>query len=118
MRSWCFVSGRDGRRPGKAAGSPLRRRRGHTTASGRAIEPSNLVRCFQKACGKAKVRMVNVHATRKTCASLLVALDVDPRVAMRILRHGQIAVTMNIYSEVSNEDTRKALKRLGAQLDS
>ena len=26
-----------------------------------------------------------------TCASLLVALDVDPRVAMQILRHSQIA---------------------------
>ncbi|MFI7453478.1 hypothetical protein ACIBQX_38730 [Nonomuraea sp. NPDC049714] len=57
-------------------------------------------------------------ATRKTCASLLVALDVHPRVAMQILRHSQIAVTMNIYSEVSSEETRKALKRLGQHLGS
>jgi integrase len=61
---------------------------------------------------------VHVHATRKTCASLLVALDVYPRVAMQILRHSQISVTMNIYSEVSLEETRKALKRLLEQLDS
>ncbi|MFJ2028615.1 hypothetical protein [Streptosporangium sp. NPDC087985] len=59
---------------------------------------------------------MKVHTTRKTCASLLVALDVHPRVAMQILRHSQIAVTMNIYSEVSSEETRKALKRLGDQL--
>jgi integrase len=50
--------------------------------------------------------------------SLLVALDVHPRVAMQILRHSQIAVTMNVYSEVSSEETRKALKRLGDQFGS
>jgi hypothetical protein len=36
--------------------------------------------------------------------------------AMAILRHGQIAVTMNIYSEVSSKETREALRRLGRQL--
>ncbi|GAA5766086.1 tyrosine-type recombinase/integrase [Streptosporangium roseum] len=89
-----------------------------TTASGRPVEPSNFRRSFANACDKAKVRKVHVHATRKTCASLLVALDVHPRVAMQILRHSQISVTMNIYSEVSSEETRKALKRLGKQLGS
>jgi len=88
-----------------------------TTASGRPIEPSNFVRSFKNACDKAKVRTVNVHATRKTCASLLVALDVHPRVAMQILRHSQISVTMNVYSEVSTDETRKALRRLGERLD-
>ncbi|MFG1824270.1 tyrosine recombinase XerC [Microbispora bryophytorum] len=88
-----------------------------TTASGRPVEPSNFRRSFANACAKAGVRKVHVHATRKTCASLLVALDVHPRVAMQILRHSQISVTMNIYSEVSSEETRKALKRLGDHLD-
>jgi integrase len=38
--------------------------------------------------------------TRHTCASLLAALDVHPRVAMRILRHSQISVTMNVYTQI------------------
>jgi hypothetical protein len=42
-----------------------------------------------------------------------VALDVHPRVAMAILRHSKIAVTMDIYSQVSAASTREALKRLG-----
>ncbi|MFC5828727.1 site-specific integrase [Nonomuraea insulae] len=88
------------------------------TASGRPVEPSNFRRSFANACDKADVRKIHVHATRKTCASLLVALDVHPRVAMQILRHSQIAVTMNIYSEASSEETRKALKRLGEQFAS
>ncbi|GAA3513679.1 integrase [Streptosporangium album] len=46
------------------------------------------------------------------------ALDVHPRAAMQILRHSQISVTMNIYSEVPSEETRKALKKLGDRLDS
>jgi hypothetical protein len=36
---------------------------------------------------------------------------------MQILRHSQIAVTMNICSEVSSDATRKALKRLGKHLE-
>jgi hypothetical protein len=35
---------------------------------------------------------------RKTCRSLLAALDVHPRVAMQILGHSKIAVTMEIYA--------------------
>ncbi|MFG1711033.1 tyrosine-type recombinase/integrase [Nonomuraea sp. M3C6] len=89
-----------------------------TTATGRPIEPSNFRRSFANACAKAGVRKVHVHATCKTCASLLVALDVHPRVAMQILRHSQISVTMNVYSEVSSAETRQALKKLGDQLES
>lgn len=48
-----------------------------------------------------------MHATRKTCAPLLAALAVHARMAMQILRHTQISVTMNIYSEVSSKETRR-----------
>jgi hypothetical protein len=36
---------------------------------------------------------------------------------MRILRHSNIAVTMEIYTEVPDAITREALRRLGEQLD-
>ena len=36
---------------------------------------------------------------------------------MQILRHSQIAVTMNVYSEVYSDSTREALKRLGDHLN-
>jgi integrase len=49
---------------------------------------------------------------------LLAALDVPPRVAMRILRHAQIDVTMNVYTEVSDFWTLQALRRLREQLGS
>lgn len=89
-----------------------------TTRYGTPIEPRNFHRDFKARCRKAGVREISVHATRRTCASLLVALDVHPRVAMQILRHSQIAVTMNVYSEAPSKATRTALKRLGKQLRS
>ena len=63
-------------------------------------------------------RGITPHGMRRTCASLLAALDVHPRVAMRILRHSKIAVTMEIYTEVPDQAAREALRRLGEQFDS
>ncbi len=88
-----------------------------TSRYGTPYEPRNFNRQFAKRCKTAGVRYIKPHGTRRTCASLLVALDVHPRVAMQILRHSQIAVTMEIYSEVPSAKTRSALKRLGRQLD-
>ena len=59
---------------------------------------------------------ITLHGTRKTCGSLLAALDVHPRVAMQILRHSKIAVTMEIYTEVPSAATRDALRKLGQWL--
>lgn len=89
-----------------------------TTRAGTPVEPRNLNRRFETRCAKAGVRRITVHDMRHTCATLLAALDAHPRVAMRILRHAQIDVTMNVYTEVSDAKTLKALKRLGRQLGS
>ncbi|WP_327580644.1 site-specific integrase [Nonomuraea sp. NBC_00507] len=88
-----------------------------TTKYGTPYEPRNFNRHFHTACKRANVRPIKVHDTRRTCASLLVALDVHPRVAMQILRHSKITVTMDIYSEAPSEATRNALRRLGDSLD-
>lgn len=49
-------------------------------------------------------------------ATPLVDLDVLPRVIMQVLRHAEISVTMEIYSQASSDATRDALKRLGESL--
>jgi integrase len=89
-----------------------------TSRVGTPFEPRNFNRRFEARCTKAAVRQITVHDVRHTCATLLAALDVHPRVAMRIPRHAQIDVTMNVYTEVSDAKTLQALKRLGRQLDS
>jgi integrase len=84
-----------------------------TTRHGTPIEPRNFGRSFDRCIIAARVPRITVHGTRKTCASLLAALDVHPRVAMHILRHSKIAVTMEIYTEAPSEATRDALRKLG-----
>src|SRR5690606_4175107 len=79
---------------------------------GSPIDPRNFVRSFKNRCARAGVRPIRVHDTRHTCGSLLAALDVHPRVAMQILRHSKIDVTMEIYTHVPSELTRAALKKL------
>jgi integrase len=82
------------------------------------IEPRNFNRSFSRCIAAVKVPVITVHGTLKTCGSLLAALDVHPRVAMHILRHSKIAVTMEIYTEVPSATTREALGKLGQWLDS
>ena len=55
---------------------------------------------------------------RRTCGLLLAAFDVHPRVAMRILRHSKIAITMELYTMVPDKATLAALKRLSDALSS
>ncbi|MDF2145084.1 tyrosine-type recombinase/integrase [Knoellia sp. p5-6-4] len=87
-----------------------------TTRYGMPVDPRNFHRMFKERAAKAGVPVIAVHSARRTCASLLVAMNVHPRVAMAILRHSQIAVTMDIYSQVSTESARQALLQLGSAL--
>jgi integrase len=87
-----------------------------TTSTGQPIEPRNLKRSFDARCKMAGVRQIKIHDTRRTCGSLLAALEVHPRVAMAILRHSRIALTMEVYTQVPDKTTRDALKRLSELL--
>ncbi|MGW1976079.1 site-specific integrase [Streptomyces sp. NPDC001889] len=83
-----------------------------TTRYGTPIEPGNLTRMFALRARRARLRVIPLRNTRHTCSSLLVALKVHPKVAQRILRHSQIAMTMEVYAEASEEEVRTAIGRL------
>lgn len=51
---------------------------------GAAVDPRHFNRKFDARCEAVGVRRITVHDTRHTCATLLAALDVHPRVAMQI----------------------------------
>jgi hypothetical protein len=53
-----------------------------TSRLGTPVDPRNFHRPFVERTRRADVPVTPVHLTRKACASLLVALDVHPRVAM------------------------------------
>lgn len=60
-----------------------------STASSRPVDPRNFYRSFQRRIEKAGVPRIPLHGTRHTTASLLVELDVHPRVIMQILCHAR-----------------------------
>lgn len=98
----------------KAAGELWQDTRGliFTTKYGTPIEPGNLTRMFAVRARRAGLRVIPLRNTRHTCSSLLVALKVHPKVAQRILRHSQIAMTMEVYAEASEEEVRATLGKL------
>jgi integrase len=86
-----------------------------TTRYGTPVEPRNFNREFDRRSERAATRRIRVHDTRHTCASLLVALDVHPRIAMQVLRHSEIAVTMEVYPRAFYRDPA-GLRKLGKAL--
>ncbi|WP_371781846.1 tyrosine-type recombinase/integrase [Streptosporangium subroseum] len=89
-----------------------------TSPLGKAMDPTKFNGRFDARVAKAGVRRITVHGTRGTCATLLAALNVHPRVAMRILRHSNVKMTMEVYTDATDEATGEALRRLGGALDS
>lgn len=87
-----------------------------TTSYGLPVAPRNFNRSYDSRIARAGVPKITVHDARRTCGSLLVDLDVHPRIAMAILRHADFSITMEIYSRVSSKATREALRKLGERL--
>lgn len=78
-----------------------------TTRYGTPINPSNLLKWFQKLLNEADLPHIRFHDLRHSCASLLAAQGVPARVAMDILGHSDIRITQNIYTHVFDESKRE-----------
>lgn len=81
-----------------------------TTTLGSPIEPNDFSKAFARLCATAGLRHVRLHDLRHTCASLLLAQGVPPRVVMEVLGHSSLDVTMNIYGHVMLDAQRDALR--------
>ena len=96
------------------AGSEWKDDRGlvFTTATGRPLQGTNVTRTFQQLLARAGLRRQRFHDLRHSCASLLLAQGVHPRVVMETLGHSQIGLTMNTYSHVLPPLQREAAARM------
>jgi integrase len=84
---------------------------------GTPLDARNVVRQFQKLLHKAGLPHMRFHDLRHTCASLLLAQGVHPRVVMETLGHSQISLTMDTYSHVIPSLQREAADRMDALLN-
>jgi integrase len=80
---------------------------------GTPLDPRNVVRHFKTALARAKLpEATRFHDLRHSCATLLIAQGVYPRVIMEILGHSQISTTMNTYAHVLPETQREATHKI------
>lgn len=83
-----------------------------TTSKGTMIEPRNLNRFLDEAIERAGLRRIRFHDLRHTCASLLLAQGVSPRVVMEVLGHSQMSMTTDLYGHVMPSSLRSAADAL------
>lgn len=103
------------------------RQEGEREAAGKRWHDSDLVFCrpdgyplsgsvvthrFQELLDQADLPRRRFHDLRHSCATLLLAQGVSPRVVMDVLGHSQISLTMNTYAHVLPELRRDAADRM------
>ena len=87
-----------------------------TTRSGRAVEPRNLSRSFDRIVTATDLPNIVFHDLRRTAATMLKSLGVPARDAQAILGHANLAVTLGVYSEVFDTEIAAALSRINDAL--
>ncbi len=75
-----------------------------------------LCKCFRRslvgAFRRAGIEGVSPHGLRKTFCSLLARYGVHPRAAQRLMGHSDINLTMNVYTEIADDQLRDAVNAL------
>src|SRR6476646_6307149 len=71
-----------------------------TTPTGTVLDPRNLTRAFKAILTANGLPLIRIHDLRHSCATLLLAQGVSPRVVMETLGHSQVSLTLNTYSHV------------------
>ena len=84
--------------------------------NGAPIDPRSDHRVWRSLLAKAGVRPARLHDARHTAATLLLQQGVPARVAMEILGHSQISLTLGTYSHVAPELAEDAARRMGEAL--
>ncbi len=80
--------------------------------NGYPLNGSVVTHHFQNLLEEAGLPKRRFHDLRHSCATLLLAQGVSPRVVMEVLGHSQISLTMNTYAHVLPEMRRDAADRM------
>jgi integrase len=84
-----------------------------TTANGTPYSFRNVERSHEHFLAKAGLPKSRFHDLRHSCVSFLNALGVDPKTASVIARHANVRTTLDVYTQISPEQKRKAVDLVG-----
>jgi integrase len=86
------------------------------SAAGTPLEDKRVHAVFTRICERAGVPRIRPYDLRHSCASLLLAAGVSPKVVSERLGHSSAAFTLQTYSHVLPTLQRDAADTLGAML--
>lgn len=86
------------------------------TETGSPVDPGRDWKDWKALLKAAGVRDARLHDARHTAATLLLQQGVPARVAMEVLGHSQISLTLGTYSHVAPELQEEAAARMGRAL--
>jgi len=72
-----------------------------TNETGGYIHPNRLSKHYRHLIDLAGVPVIRFHDLRHTCATMLLAEGVHPKIVQERLGHSDIAMTLNLYSHVT-----------------
>ena len=81
---------------------------------GTSLDPRNITREFKALLVAADLPNIRLHDLRHSCATLLLAQGVNPRVVMETLGHSQVSLTLNTYSHVLPALQHEAAAKMNA----
>ena len=87
-------------RQAETSGVPLPTAYVFTTINGGRVDATTLAYHYQRLLKKAGLPHFRFHDLRHSCASILLAKGVPPKVIQEMLGHSQISTTMNVYAHV------------------
>lgn len=87
-----------------------------TTPMGSALDSRNTLRAFKALLKDAELPSIRLHDLRQSCATLLLAQGVNPRVVQEVLGHSAITLTLGTNSHVLPALAEEAAAKLDAIL--
>lgn len=80
--------------------------------NGDIMTDSYVTKRFKKDIEKLDLPLIRFHDLRHSCASWLIANDVNLKIVQEILGHAEYSTTANIYAHASRENKKQALDKL------
>lgn len=88
-----------------------------STSLGTPFNPSKLLERFNTLLKKAGLPHMRFHDLRHSAATILLAMNVHPKIVQELLGHNQISMTMDLYSHVLPGMQEDVIDRLEGVLD-
>ena len=79
--------------------------------NGRLLPNSNYNRYLARLCEKAGIEKISMHTLRHTFATRCIESGMKPKTLQKILGHANLAMTMDLYVHVTEDEKEKEMKK-------